>query len=85
MNRLQRRFGPDGLVVIAVNVDRERADAERFLQTYPANFRIVFPRSVTVAAGRCVEAGMLATFAMLQGRDAEAFLDGQDVRYWCLR
>jgi thiamine biosynthesis lipoprotein len=43
------------------------------------------PRSVTVAAASCVEAGMLATFAMLQGSDAEAFLEEQGVRYWCLR
>jgi thiamine biosynthesis lipoprotein len=43
------------------------------------------PRSVTVAAGSCVEAGMLATFAMLQGRGAESFMEEQGVRYWCLR
>jgi thiamine biosynthesis lipoprotein len=43
------------------------------------------PRSVTVAASSCVEAGMLATFAMLRGSGAESFLDEQGVRYWCLR
>lgn len=43
------------------------------------------PRSVTVAAASCVEAGMLATFAMLQGDAAEGFLEQQGVRYWCLR
>ena len=43
------------------------------------------PRSVTVAAASCVEAGMLATFAMLEGHGAESFLEEQDVRYWCLR
>lgn len=43
------------------------------------------PRSVTVAAGTCTEAGMLATFAMLAGRDAERFLAEEGVRYWCLR
>jgi thiamine biosynthesis lipoprotein len=43
------------------------------------------PRSVTVAAASCVEAGMLATFAMLQGRAAEEFLEAQGVRYWSLR
>jgi thiamine biosynthesis lipoprotein len=43
------------------------------------------PRSVTVAAGSCVEAGMLATFAMLHGGEAESFLGRQGVRYWCLR
>jgi thiamine biosynthesis lipoprotein len=43
------------------------------------------PRSVTVLADTCTEAGMLATFAMLEGREAEAFLEAQGVRFWCLR
>lgn len=43
------------------------------------------PRSVTVAAGTCLDAGMLATFAMLQGRQAEAFLEAQAVQHWILR
>jgi len=43
------------------------------------------PRSVTVAAGTCTEAGMLASLAILQGSNAEAFLKGQGVRFWSLR
>jgi thiamine biosynthesis lipoprotein len=43
------------------------------------------PRSVTVAAGTCLDAGMLATFAMLQGRGAEKFLRAQNVAHWILR
>jgi thiamine biosynthesis lipoprotein len=43
------------------------------------------PRSVTVAAGTCLDAGMLATFAMLQGSGAERFLAAQGVRHWVLR
>jgi len=43
------------------------------------------PRSVTVAAGTCVEAGLLATLAMLEGAGAEEFLEGQGVTHWCLR
>jgi thiamine biosynthesis lipoprotein len=43
------------------------------------------PRSVTVAAGTCLDAGMLATFAMLQGAGADAFLEAQGVRHWILR
>jgi thiamine biosynthesis lipoprotein len=43
------------------------------------------PRSVTVAAASCVEAGMIATLAMLQGAQAEQFLAGQGVQNWCLR
>jgi len=40
------------------------------------------PRSVTVVANSCMEAGMLATFAMLQGRQAKEFLESQQVPYW---
>ena len=43
------------------------------------------PRSVTVAAGTCLDAGMLSTFAMLQGPGAETFLLEQEVRHWILR
>ena len=43
------------------------------------------PRSVTVAADTCTQAGMLSTLAMLQGKGAEDFLDEQRVRYWCRR
>jgi len=39
------------------------------------------PRSVTVLAATCVEAGTLSTMAMLRGPDAEAFLAGQGVTY----
>lgn len=43
------------------------------------------PRSVTVAANTCTQAGMLATLAMLKGPNAEAFLDAQGVKFWCRR
>ncbi len=43
------------------------------------------PRSVTVAASTCTEAGLLSTLAMLQGAGAEAFLEGQGVMHWLLR
>ncbi len=43
------------------------------------------PRSVTVLGDTCLEAGLLATLAMLQGAGAEAFLDEQGARHWVLR
>lgn len=43
------------------------------------------PRSVTVAAPNCTQAGMLATFSMLQGSAAEDFLQAQEVPHWCQR
>jgi thiamine biosynthesis lipoprotein len=42
------------------------------------------PRSVTVAAQTCIEAGMLATFAMLHGTQAEDFLREQHVVHRCI-
>lgn len=43
------------------------------------------PRSVTVAAASCTEAGLLSTLAMLQGERAEAFLAAQGTLHWVLR
>jgi len=42
------------------------------------------PGSVTVAAATCTQAGMLATFALLRGKDAKAFLAAQGVQHWVL-
>lgn len=41
------------------------------------------PHSVTVVANSCLEAGMLATFAILHGDKARDFLEQQKVNYWC--
>lgn len=43
------------------------------------------PHSITVVANSCTEAGILATMAMLHGKDAESFLEEQEVTFWCLR
>lgn len=43
------------------------------------------PLSVTVAESNCTKAGMLATFAMLQGKHAEEYLESQEVKYWVMR
>jgi len=42
------------------------------------------PRSITVAAQQCIQAGCLATMALLQGKYAEDFLKAQNVNYWCV-
>jgi thiamine biosynthesis lipoprotein len=42
-------------------------------------------RSVTVAAPHCIQAGLLATLALLKGAKAEAFLEEQRVKFWCYR
>lgn len=45
MAQMQRRYGERGFVVVAVNVDKQRADAERFLKATPAAFTVVFDDS----------------------------------------
>lgn len=43
------------------------------------------PRSITTLAPQCIQAGMLATLALLQGEGAEQFLSEQEVTYWSRR
>ncbi len=43
------------------------------------------PRSVTVHAATCTEAGLLAKLALLRGAEAESFLKSEKVRAWCVR
>jgi thiamine biosynthesis lipoprotein len=43
------------------------------------------PRSVTVAAPTCTEAGLMSTLAMLHGAGAEAFLLDQGLPHWVQR
>jgi FAD:protein FMN transferase len=43
------------------------------------------PQSVTVAAKTCTEAGFWSTLAILQGKNAEAFLEEQALEFWCYR
>lgn len=43
------------------------------------------PSSVTTYAPLCIQAGSLATLALLKGKHAERFLKSQDVKYWCTR
>jgi len=43
------------------------------------------PRSITTVAPQCTQAGVLATLALLQGKNAEDFLIGQDITFWVRR
>ncbi len=42
LNEMQATKAAEGLVIIGLNVDEDRADAERFLQKYPADFKVEF-------------------------------------------
>jgi cytochrome c biogenesis protein CcmG/thiol:disulfide interchange protein DsbE len=42
MQRMQQQYGRDGFVVVAVNVDQDRGDADRFLHEFMPNFQVVY-------------------------------------------
>lgn len=87
---------PDRLIRLGSGGLATSGDARRFLLKDGIRYGHVLdpktgwpidnaPRSVTVAADTCTQAGMLATLAMLRGAAAETFLEQQSVQYWCLR
>jgi thiol-disulfide isomerase/thioredoxin len=49
MNDFAQRY-PDKLVVLAINLDEKRSDAEAFLAKYPASFTVLFDPKGDVAA-----------------------------------
>lgn len=56
MADLQQRLERDGLTVIAVNVDHDRALADRFLARSPAGFRVEYDDSGSLAGQFGVQA-----------------------------
>lgn len=69
MDSLQRKYGPQGLVVIAVNVDTERRLAASFLAEAPVGFKIVYDPAGQLAEEWQLQ-GMPTT--VLIGRDGKA-------------
>ncbi len=50
MNAIQETAGRKGLVIIAVNVDRDRELADDFLQTTPAQFKVLYDPQGKIAS-----------------------------------
>ncbi len=86
----------DKLIELRQGAIATSGDARRFLRRNGIRYgHVIDPRtgwpvsdaasSITVAADTCTQAGTLATLAMLRGRGAERFLDGQAEQYWCRR
>lgn len=71
MNTMHRQYGNDGLVIIAVNMDQVRADADEFLAKYPAEFAVRYDPEGRLAP-RFKVRGM-PTSALL-GRDGKVLL-----------
>jgi thiamine biosynthesis lipoprotein len=86
---------PAMLVALTAGALATSGDARRFLQKDGVRYSHILnpktgwpvpnaPRSVTVSAPSCVMAGLLATTALLQGPDSEAFLQQQGLKFWLI-
>ena|SRR5687768_11244892 len=42
MNEMSRKYAAKGLHIVAINVDKKRDDADRFLKASPAEFTVVY-------------------------------------------
>ncbi len=93
---VERAGAMEGMLRLSHGALATSGDARRFLVKDGVRYgHILSPvtgwpiegalRSVTVAAATCIEAGMTATIAILQGRKAERFLKREGVRAWCIR
>jgi thiol-disulfide isomerase/thioredoxin len=68
LNSMHDKYADDGLVIVGVNLDKDRGEAELFLEEYPASFRIYFDDSKDLAREFDVIA-MPSSY--LLGRDGE--------------
>ena len=50
MNAMQARYGSQDFVVVAVNVDKDSALAQRFLAEYPAKFTVAYDPDGSIAS-----------------------------------
>ena len=93
---VEKSGGIAGLLEISSGALATSGDARRFLLKDGVRYGHILdprsgrpvrcaPRSVTVAGSTCVEAGIIATLAILMGAEAENFLKREQVRAWCIR
>jgi len=66
MNDMQQKYGGKGFVVVGVNVDKKRSDADKFLAQNPANFTIAFD-----------EAGATPSAYAVKGMPSSYLIDAQ--------
>ncbi len=86
----------EGLLALGSGALTTSGDAQRYLLKDGVRYSHILdprtgwpvnnpPRSVTVSAPTCMEAGILSTLAMLHGEKAEDFLKQEGIRAWCIR
>ena len=91
-------FSADKTVIVSIKSGAiaTSGDANRFLLKNGQRYSHILnvktgwpvenpPNAITVAAPQCIQAGFLATLALLQGVNAEQFLAQQEIKHWAIR
>ena len=73
MNAIQQKYGPHGLTIVAINVDKKRSDAERFLAQNPAEFTVVYDEAGTTPSAYGVK-GMPSSY-LIDARGNVTFVE----------
>jgi thiol-disulfide isomerase/thioredoxin len=80
LNELRQRYGAQGLVIIGVNVDADRADAERFRRDVPIQFDVLYDPDGKLAERFKVQ-GMPSSFVFdREGKLAHTLLGYREAR-----
>lgn len=72
---MQRRYGSQGLSIVAVNVDKKHEDAIRFLSETPAEFTIVYDAAGATPSVYAVQ-GMPTSYLIDQSGNVAAIEEG---------
>lgn len=92
----QRPESAQGLVAIRSGGIATSGDSRRFILANGKRYSHILnpktgwpvehsPHAVTVLSDSCTQAGILSTLAMLHGKQAEQFLQNEQVQYWIQR
>lgn len=68
MNAMLEKYGDEGLVIVAVNLDQQRSDAESFLEEFSPRFTVIYDETRELATEFDV---MAMPTSHLIGRDGQ--------------
>ena len=80
MNDMQQRYGSRGLAIIAINVDKNPADAARFLERFPARFSVAYDGDGATPAAYAVKEMPSSFLIDAKGQVVDAELGFHDDR-----
>ena len=73
MNDMQQKYGGKGFVVVGINVDKKRADADKFLVQNPAGFTVVFDETGATPSAYAVK-GMPSSY-LIDGKGNVTYVE----------